>query len=98
MSFFLFFFNLYENSPDPSLDLVVKTCNMAAHCPSGLNDDCPSDQTCFPDTPCAATTTAATLSAEVAQNNAQAPEASEQEDSTKFCRHDWNWVMSNCAR
>jgi len=36
-----------------SFYLMSHTCNMAAPCPTGLHADCPSGQTCFPNTPCA---------------------------------------------
>lgn len=71
--------------------LAIKTCNMSPPCPSGLNTECPTGQTCFPDTPCASLQTPPPTSKAT-------PRPVTQEEKTYYCGYDWDWVVNNCAR
>jgi len=73
-----------------SWDTTIRNeCAMSQPCPSGLNDQCPTGQTCFPDTPCGSLPS---------PTKKPTPRPISQMESSYYCGYHWDWVVNNCAR
>ncbi|KAL9186471.1 hypothetical protein ACHAXT_005709 [Thalassiosira profunda] len=72
-----------------SWEMTIKSCPASQPCPTGLSSDCPTGQTCFPDTPCHSLRTPPPVPKPT-------PKPIGEQERKNYCGWDWEWVLGNC--